>query len=353
MIKLLHNRKCVKCPLKTFITRLLGIGILVISLSSYAVPSARVCSRGWSLTNITSGMSFGDFAVETGSGTITLNGGSSRAAGGTVDLVSAGSAVNSHQISLTNTSDVACAIYGIQLSWRRDPASRPMTGAGNDIPVSNVLVYVPGQAGSPFTLSTPTLYLDPASLPVTIEITGQMDTASVQLGGAYRSRTYQITLRQGGAGRGRLRVSGRSNAFAVTPLTITPGVSMDFGQISPGTAGGTIILNAISGARTVGSGDADVVGDAIAGTPATFTIQGDVGLNFNVSYINGLLTDSAGGNPITISGFTDNTAGLTLTGGADTFSVGATLTLTGSQPAGNYSTVNPGGSPYTITVNYN
>ena len=128
---------------------------------------------------------------------------------------------------------------------------------------------------------------------------------------------------------------------------------MDFGQISSGSAGGTIILNETSGARSVGSGDADVVSNATAGTPGTFTIQGDIGLTFNVSYVNGMLTDPAGSNAMTISGFTDTTAAITLTGGADPFSVGATLTLSGSQPAGNYSTANPGGVPYSITVNYN
>ena len=128
---------------------------------------------------------------------------------------------------------------------------------------------------------------------------------------------------------------------------------MDFGQIAAGSTGGTIILNETSGIRSVGSGDADIVNDAVVGTPGTFTITGDAGLTFNVSYTNGSLTDSTGGNVITISTFTDTTAAITLTGGADPFSVGATLTLSGSQPAGTYSTANPGGIPYSITVNYN
>jgi len=109
-----------------------------------------------------------------------------------------------------------------------------------------------------------------------------------------------------------------------------------------------------SGARMVGSGDADIVNDATSGTAGTFTIQGDAGLTFNITYTDGILTRSGGGGiPITINNFTDTTTGLTLTGGPDAFSVGATLTLTGSHPSGDYSTANLGGSPYTITVNYN
>lgn len=333
-------------------SRILLFCILAASLNSYSAPTLNQCRNRWALTNVTPGMQFGDFAIGLGSGTITLNSGSSRTAGGTVDLVSAGSAVNSHQISVNNTQDPGCAIYGIVLDWQRDPASRPLTGPGSAIPISNVMVYIPGQTGSPFTLPTPTLYLDPMSLPLTIEVTAQIDTAAPQTGGLYQSsRSYRMQISQGGTTTRGSRSS--AEAFAITPLTLTPGIAIDFGQISSGSMGGTIILNAVSGARTVGSGDADVVNNAIAGTPGTFTVQGNAGLSFNISYVNGSLTDSAGGNAITISGFTDTSSGMALTGGADSFSVGATLTLPGSQPAGNYSTANPGGIPYSVTVNYN
>ena len=346
----IHDIRSIRPVNKSYLRLILFLCATMTAMNSYAAPSLRQCRNNWTLTNITPGMQFGDFAIDSGSGTITLTGGSSRTAGGTVDLVSAGHAVNSHQISITNTRDPACAIYGIVLDFRRGPDRRPMTGPGTNIPMSNVLVYIPGESGSPFTLPTPTLYLDPTSLPITIEITAQMDTSFPQTGGLYRSRPYSIQLAQSNR---RVRLSGRADTFAVTPLTLTPGTSMDFGQIASGTMGGSITLDAISGIRTTVSGDADVVSGAISGTPGTFTVQGDTGLSFNVSYGNGLLTDSSGGNGITISGFTDTTAAMTLTGGADSFSVGATLTLTGSQPPGNYSTANPGGSPYTITVNYN
>lgn len=349
---ILHNRKKYQSHLaNTLVSRLLAFCILTISLSSYAVPPVKNCKRDWSQVNITPGMQFGDFAIESGSGTITLNGGGARTSGGTVDLASAGSAVSSHQISITNTLDPDCAIYGISFEWQKDPTATPMKMVGGtDIPMSNVLLHIPGETGSPFTLPTPTLYLNPASLPITIEVTSQMATAFPQVGGAYASAPYRLQLIQDGRSA---RVSGRATSFSITPLTLTPGVNMDFGLISSGSAGGTIILNETSGARSVGSGDADVVSNAAAGTPGTFTIQGDIGLTFNVSYVNGVLTDPAGGNAMTISGFTDTTAAITLTGAADPFSVGATLTLSGSQPAGNYSTANPGGVPYSITVNYN
>lgn len=352
---LLNRKKHRKNPVNTLISRLVVSCILTISISSFAAPpppSINVCKSRWTLTNITPGMQFGDFTVESGTGTIALNGGAARTSGGTVNLVSAGNAVNSHQISITNTKDpVVCATYGITIAWNVDPTATPMLGAGNDITMSNVLVDIPGETGSPFDLLSLPYSFVPASLPVVIEITSQMNTLSFpQLSGAYTSAVYDIGVIQGGTNASG---TGIADTFSITPLTLAPGVNMDFGQISSGSAGGTIILNEISGARSVGSGDADVVSDAAVGTPGTFTIMGDVGLTFNISYTNGSLTNAAGGNAIPISSFTDTTAAITLTGGADPFSVGATLTLSGSHPAGNYSTANPGGVPYGITVNYN
>lgn len=333
--------------MKILISRLVISCVLAIPLNSYAALNVNQCKSRWLLANITPGMQFGDFTIESGSGTITLNGSTARTGGGTVNLVSAGSAVNSHQIQIDNLKDVTCGQFGITIAWNLDPTATPMTGAGNNITMSNVLVDIPGEPGTPFTLP---YTFSPATVPFAIEITSQMNTAFPQINDVYTSAAYDIAVIQDGTSKS---ATGIADTFSITPLTLTPGVNMDFGQISSGSAGGTIILNETSGARSVGSGDADVVSDAAVGTPGTFTIQGDVGLAFSVSYTDGLLTDSAGGNTITVTGFTDTTAAITLTGGADPFSVGATLTLSGSHPAGNYSTANPGGIPYSITVNYN
>ena len=57
---------------------------------------------------------------------------------------------------------------------------------------------------------------------------------------------------------------------------------------------------------------------------------------------------------MTVDTFTHTSTGL-LTGGTEIFQVGATLNVGANQPASvtPYSTGNAGGSPYTVTVNYN
>ena len=346
---LLNRLRYQKYPVIVLILRSVLFFLILVPSSSYAL-NINQCKSKWVLTNVTPGMQFGDFTIESGTGTITLNGGAARTGGGTVSLVAAGSAVNSHQIQINNTKDPTCGQYGITIIWNIDPTTTPMVGAGTNITMNNVLVDIPGEAGTPFSIASMPYTFSPAVLPFVIEITSQMNTAFPQANGAYTSATYDIGVIQSGT---NTAITGVADSFSITPLTLTPGVSMDFGQISSGTAGGTIILNETSGARSVSAGDADVVSNAVAGTPGAFTITGDVGMAFNVSYVDGVLTDASGGNPITIGAFTDTTATLILTGGVDSFSVGASLTLTGSQPAGNYSTSNPGGVPYSITVNYN
>jgi hypothetical protein len=59
-----------------------------------------------------------------------------------------------------------------------------------------------------------------------------------------------------------------------------------------------------------------------------------------------------GGNSMTVNTFTDNSSG-TLPAATETFQVGATLNVGINQAAGAYSTANAGGTPYTITANYN
>ena len=339
-----------KYTMNTMVSRLVILCILAMSLNCYAAPppSPNTCKSRWTINNVTAGMYFGDFTIESGTGTIDLNAGSTRSGGGNIDLVNAGSAVSTHQIQISNSLGTAlCADFGVTISVVPTPAL--MSGAGNDIPISNVLVDIPGEPGTPFT--PPFTYTAVAGAPenLMVEIISRMSASSPQSSGLYQSAGYAFSLTQSGT---TTSVNGVVEALAITPLTLTSGVAMDFGEVASGLAGGTIVLNT-SGARSVGSGDVDIIGDSTSGVPGTFTVQGDAGLAFSISYANGALTDSGGGNSIIISSFTDTAAALTLTGNADPFSVGATLTLTGSQPEGNYSTANPGGVPYVVTVNYN
>lgn len=147
-------------------------------------------------------------------------------------------------------------------------------------------------------------------------------------------------------------VNGQADATVVAPLTLSENIAMDFGTISGGTAAGTVVLTT-GGARSV-TGDAQTIA-AGAGAAGDFTINGEAGLAYTVSYTNGTLSDGvAAGNNMVVDTFNDNSTGTT-SGAAQIFQVGATLNVGAGQAAGNYSTTNTGtgGAAYTITVNYN
>lgn len=326
--------------------RLLLVFFLLATLSEYAAAETlKRCKTQWRLNNITTGMSFGTFSIEVpaAASTITLTGGGARTSTGSIDLVS-GSAINSHQIEINNRLSFDCGLHGITIDLPKHPDSMPMGGPGADIAISNTQVVISGEG-----LVTLPYTFYPPSVPLNMEITSTMTPSAGQLSGAYASRNYQITVEQDGRSG---KKNGKSTTVAITPLTLTAGVAMNFGQVASGSTGGTLIMDA-SGARSVGSGDADVVNDGAAGTAGTFFVVGDAGLAFSVTYVDGVLRNDLDASTMTIGSFTDTSAGLVLTGGSDPFSVGATLTLNGLQSKGNYSTANPGGTPYSVTVNYN
>lgn len=140
---------------------------------------------------------------------------------------------------------------------------------------------------------------------------------------------------------------GTAIATVITPLIINNLVTMDFGSIASGSAGGTLSMDA-AGAVTVASGDADVVGGG-AGTALAFDITGEAAQAYTLSVGNGVLSD--GTNTMAIT--TDAVAAPALTGAAVTVTVTGDLTVGASQVAGAYSTANAGGTPITITANYN
>jgi hypothetical protein len=105
-----------------------------------------------------------------------------------------------------------------------------------------------------------------------------------------------------------------------------------------------------AGARTI-TGDANAV-PSVGGTAGAFSVTGEAAKNFSLAFAAGVLSDGLG-NTMAVDTFTQT---LLATGnvlpGVGTFSVGATLHLGASQAKGSYSTAFAGGSPYTVTANY-
>lgn len=142
--------------------------------------------------------------------------------------------------------------------------------------------------------------------------------------------------------------SGVATANVIEPLIIDNLVAMAFGDIAAGTVGGTITM--ASGGALSATGDADIVGPT-TGTPLTFDITGEAGQACTMTVSDGVLSD---GGTESMAIATNDPACPALTGGgtADSVEVIGVLTLAGSQAAGAYSTASAGGTPITITANY-
>lgn len=137
--------------------------------------------------------------------------------------------------------------------------------------------------------------------------------------------------------------SGSASATIATPVSISETTALSFGTIlADDTASSTIVVSS-AGARSVGSGSAQLLGGTVSN--AAFSVSGESGATYTISYTAGSLTGP--GTAMAVDTFTDDTSSTgTLTGGSDTFNVGATLTVGANQTAGSYS------GSYTVTVNY-
>lgn len=143
--------------------------------------------------------------------------------------------------------------------------------------------------------------------------------------------------------------NGTAIANVIAPLILAQTAVMNFGTVSVGAGGGNIVMTS-AGARTV-TGDANAIA-AGSGAAGGYTITGENAQAYTMTIAGGILTDTAGANPINLSAFTFVQPGLT--GAAVAFTVGATLTLPGSLPGDTYSTANGGtAAPLVITANYN
>jgi len=138
--------------------------------------------------------------------------------------------------------------------------------------------------------------------------------------------------------------TGNASATIATPIAITEGTALAFGTILAGASSSTIVVDT-SGGRTVGSGDASLLGGTVSA--ASFDVTGEGSSTYSVSFSSGdTLTD--GSNTMSLGTYTTSNSGSgTLSGGTDSFEVGATLTVGASQAAGSYT------GTYTVTVNYN
>ena len=135
-------------------------------------------------------------------------------------------------------------------------------------------------------------------------------------------------------------------------VTIVAGSSaiLNFGSMSAGAAGGTVVINTAGARSTTGS----VVGVTGAGliSQGVFYVNGSTGLPIDITVTSPAFTLTNGGDTMTVNNFNlltnagGNSGTITLAANPTTFPIGATLNVGPAQAAGTYT------GSYTINVNY-
>lgn len=307
-------------------------------------PGVAQCKSKWVLTPVQS-LAFGTFSIESGSGTLHMDSNANLTISGSGAISLATSdPVTTFTVIINNTKDPGvCGSYPFDLSWSVAPGD--LVGPGTPMTLTNVQVSEPTLISTPTAL--PLLGLTTANLPITLTFQGDLTTSFPQAGGLYTSPSFTLDLTQSGS---TTSISSTASATSLVPLTITEAAAMDFGTVASGGTGGTVVMD-VTGGRSV-TGDAQILASG-PGSAATFQISGQPSQSYSLTITGPALLENAGGQQITVNAFTHNSAGVMPAGGIDTFQVGATLNLSPLQPAGSYSTATGGGTPYTVTVNYN
>ena len=139
-----------------------------------------------------------------------------------------------------------------------------------------------------------------------------------------------------------------SSAVLVRTLSVSSTTPLDFGTFAPGATPGTVVMSA-AGTRSATGGVTLVTSSA--GSPSAISLTGTLSTTYTVSLPSSvLLTANTGNATMTLNSFTTTLTGLqgTLsTAGIGAFSIGGTLSVSGSQAIATYT------GTFTFTLNYN
>lgn len=160
-----------------------------------------------------------------------------------------------------------------------------------------------------------------------------------------------IALGFAAAANAQASANGTATAVIVTPISIAPNATLNFGNIAVTTLGGAGTVTVSSaGARTKSGG---VTFPAQTGSPiaGSFDVSGTANYTYAITLPANntvVLTRVSGTETMAVNSFETNTASPQLNGsGNQTFNVGATLSVAANQAAGSYT------GSYPVTVNYN
>lgn len=137
--------------------------------------------------------------------------------------------------------------------------------------------------------------------------------------------------------------TGNAAADIAQPIAVTEAQQLNFGRVVPSGTSGTVTI-ATDGSRSISGGVSTLGGTVQAGT---FDVTGEGSAEYSVSLPASISLSDGSGNSMTVDSFNDNAGSPpSLSGGSDSFSVGAALSVGANQTPGSYS------GTYTVTVNY-
>lgn len=149
-----------------------------------------------------------------------------------------------------------------------------------------------------------------------------------------------------GAGQAALAASAtaQGSADVVVPIAIEKGADLQFGEFSA-VGAGTVSI-ATDGARSKTGGVVLLQGST--GQNASFNVTGHAGATYAITLPASVEVAGGGGGTMTMDNFVSDPSGTgTLTAGAQTINVGATLTVAGAQTVGAYA------ANFSVGVEYN
>lgn len=311
-------------------------------------PTEASCSKRWKLTSGSAALAFGAFSIDSGSGTVIMSSAGSRTASGDIGLLSSQPATT-YVIQVNNALGVACLGFPFTLDWITAPTPLdPAGGVGTSLPLS-AFVYEPTIAptvGDTFPINVAAN--SGLTLPFNLTLYGTISTTFLQTADDYVSPAFRVGLTQ--AGTLKRSPNATATATSVVPLSLAELTPMNFGTIAGSSSPSTVVLDTLN--SRIATGGAQVLATG-PGMSATFQITGTAGLTYSVSFPTSATLENATGQQMIVDTFTNNSLGTLPVGGIESFQVGATINMNTAQPAGLYSTITGGGSPYTMTVNYN
>jgi len=135
--------------------------------------------------------------------------------------------------------------------------------------------------------------------------------------------------------------TGSAGATIIAPLAISNTAGLNFGTVAPGSESATVVL-ATDGTRTCAAALTCLDENHQA---AAFAVTGQSSYSYDITVPASVTMTDGGSNSMTATLSGSKSSG-TITDGTDSFTVGGTLTVAGSQAAGSYT------GSFTVEVAY-